>query len=218
MSTLQGGPGTIVTEGLVLYLDAANHASYTSGSNTWYDLAGSNNGTLTNGPTFSPDNAGSIVFDGVDDKVTLNIPNNTNSASIEVWCKTNTVASSQILFAYDNGTNQRFYLGFRSNDSWDVGIQNLAWTSTDIIPDTEWNHFIVTLDNGTASVYRNGNLVRTRNYTTFALVDSTLNISSNFLNNYWWNGQVSLFKSHNRALTASEVLQNYNALKGRFGL
>ena len=68
MSTLNGGPGNIVTNGLVLYLDAANYLSYTSGSTTWRDLSSSNNsGTLTNGPTFSSANGGSIVFDGVDD-------------------------------------------------------------------------------------------------------------------------------------------------------
>ena len=68
MSTLQGGPGSIVTDGLVLYLDAGNYLSYPGSGTTWTDLSsGGSNGTLTNGPTYSPDNAGSIVFDGVDD-------------------------------------------------------------------------------------------------------------------------------------------------------
>ncbi len=60
----------IVTDGLVLALDAGNTKSYTSGSTTWFDKSGNaNNGTLTNGPTFSSANGGSIVFDGVDDRV-----------------------------------------------------------------------------------------------------------------------------------------------------
>ena len=72
MSTLQGGPGNIVTNGLVLYLDAANTLSYTSGYTVWNDLSGNNNnGTLVDGPTFSSGNAGSIVFDGVDDYVKI---------------------------------------------------------------------------------------------------------------------------------------------------
>ena len=61
--------GKIVTDGLVLCLDAADRNSYVSGSSTWRDVAGSNNGTLTNGPTFSSANGGSLVFDGVDDSV-----------------------------------------------------------------------------------------------------------------------------------------------------
>jgi len=64
------GP-TIVTDGLVLALDAADKNSYPGSGTTWNDLAGSNNGTLTNGPTFDSGNGGSIVFDGVDDYVNL---------------------------------------------------------------------------------------------------------------------------------------------------
>ena len=56
-----GGPD-IIQDGLVFAVDAANKKSYTSGSSTWVDLAGSNNGTLTNGPTFDSGNGGSIVF------------------------------------------------------------------------------------------------------------------------------------------------------------
>ena len=70
MSTVQGGQGNIVTNGLVLNLDAANPRSYPPAYNgtTWFDLSGnSNNGTLTNGPTYNTGSGGSIVFDGVDD-------------------------------------------------------------------------------------------------------------------------------------------------------
>ena len=63
--------GKIITDGLVLCLDAADRNSYVSGSTTWFNMAGTNNGTLTNGPTFNSANGGSIVFDGVNDFVTL---------------------------------------------------------------------------------------------------------------------------------------------------
>jgi hypothetical protein len=73
MSTVHGGPGNIVTSGLVLNLDAANPRSYPPPYNgvTWTTLAGSNNGTLINGPTFNSSNGGSIVFDGVNDYIRL---------------------------------------------------------------------------------------------------------------------------------------------------
>ena len=62
----------IITDGLVLYLDAANTKSYPGSGTTWRDLSKSQlNGTLTNGPTFNSSNGGSIVFDGVDDYVNL---------------------------------------------------------------------------------------------------------------------------------------------------
>jgi hypothetical protein len=64
----------IVTDGLVLYLDAANVKSYVSGSTTWVDIAAGNNVTLTNGPTFNSGNNGSIVFDGTNDYVQVTSP------------------------------------------------------------------------------------------------------------------------------------------------
>ena len=78
----------VVTDGLVFCVDAASKRSYLGTGTTWTDLAGSNNGTLTNGPTFSSDNGGSIVFDGSDDYVLLgNDINLGTSASITVWIK-----------------------------------------------------------------------------------------------------------------------------------
>ena len=62
----------IVTNGLVLCLDAGSRKSYGGTGNVWRDLAGSNNGTLTNGPTFSSANGGSIAFDGTNDYVSFN--------------------------------------------------------------------------------------------------------------------------------------------------
>ena len=102
MSTLNGGPGNIVTNGLVLYLDAANYLSYTSGSTVWRDLSSSNNsGSLINGPTFSSGNAGSIVFDGVDDYVDsinqfFNIQDNT-PFSVNVVFKTSLTGAAQLI-------------------------------------------------------------------------------------------------------------------------
>jgi len=80
----------IITDGLVLYLDAANRQSYVSGSTTWYDAAGSNiSVSLINGPTFSPDNAGSIIFDGGDDYGTNNstVFNITDNVTLNAWIK-----------------------------------------------------------------------------------------------------------------------------------
>jgi hypothetical protein len=91
----------IITDGLVLYLDAANPKSYVSGSTTWGDLSrGGNNGTLVNGPTFSSANGGSIVFDGVNDYINCG----TNSSlrpsqqiTINSWIKLNGFSFSCIL-------------------------------------------------------------------------------------------------------------------------
>ena len=87
--SFSNGP-TVVTNGLVLSLDAGDRNSYVSGSTTWFDLAGTNNGTLTNGPTFNTGSFGSIVFDGVDDYVAttgIQAP----SFSISSWVRLNEI-------------------------------------------------------------------------------------------------------------------------------
>ena len=96
----------IVTDGLVLYLDAANTKSFTSGSAVWNDLGrGGNNGALTNGPTYSSANGGSIVFDGTDDYIKVNARTNINNLS------TLTIN----IFAKITNTRQRSYENNRSD-------------------------------------------------------------------------------------------------------
>lgn len=90
----------IVTNGLVLYLDAANQKSYPGSGTTWTDLSGNGNtGTLTNGPTFSANNNGGIVFDGANDYVSISNSSSLNitgrNITIEVIFKSNDLASSQ---------------------------------------------------------------------------------------------------------------------------
>ena len=108
MSTVQGGQGNIVTNGLVLNLDAANPRSYPQpyDGTTWADLSGNgNNGTLTNGPTFNAVNGGSIVFDGVDDFIQCTGSLTVTSATFVSWIKRNgnQVTYTGILFS--RGTN-----------------------------------------------------------------------------------------------------------------
>ncbi len=110
MSTLSGGP-SIVTNGLILNLDAANPKSYVSGSTTWNDVSRSGlSGTLVNGPTFNTGSGGSIVFDGTDDYV--NCGNSTlfnlNQHSICFWFYPKQTAIKEIYenpFANDSSKN-----------------------------------------------------------------------------------------------------------------
>ena len=103
MSTLSGGPN-IVTNGLVLSLDAANPKSYVSGSTTWNDISrGGNNGTLINGPTFNSANGGSIVFDGVNDFISLSGPYSlTKNYTLRFIFKTNTISATTAYFQMIN--------------------------------------------------------------------------------------------------------------------
>jgi hypothetical protein len=231
------GPN-IVTDGLILALDAANTKSYVSGSTTWYDKSGnSNNGTLTNGPTFSSTNGGSIVFDATDDYISILNPISFQSQniSISVWVyPLNPETSLVTLIDYDHGslsgwtiqsenatTNRNYYFAYHdgtqfqpagnTNSGKGVQITNLTWNN------------ITYTKNGTSVIgYVNG--IQSVNYTAS---NSNINYQSNrnfrigdYVNssNRRYKGNVSNTQIYNRALSASEVLQNYNALKSRFNL
>ena len=237
MSTLQGGPGNIVTNGLVLYLDAANTLSYTSGSTVWNDLSGnSNSGTLVNGPTFSSGNAGSIVFDGVDDIVDLGINtigpllNGTTGISLSSWINPSSlIGERSIIFIGIDGLATLATIQFQNN-TLKVGGRSIK---TDSFQNTMysyatlnvWINFVgilnYTLDK--LYIYLNGNLVRETNVTfnSSILVSGTPTISDKigaYTNILYTSGKISNTQIYNRALSADEILQNYNVTKGRFGL
>ena len=212
------GPN-IVTNGLVLALDAANPKSYPGSVTTRYDLAGGNNGTLTNGPTFNSANGGSIVFDGTDDFIATSQLSGRNPATepftVEAWVKSDQTVTSRIwIDATSNGTNQRFYATLINGSTSNIGIQGSAWS--DSTPnDTNWHYQAIVMDGNTARGYDNGVQVQTKSYTSYTL-PGPLIIGGR--SGYRWLGQIANFKIYNRALSATEVLQNYNAHKSRFGL
>jgi hypothetical protein len=103
--------GDVVKNGLVLYLDAANSKSYVSGSNTWFDLSGNNNsGSLTNGPTFSSDVKGNMVFDGTNDHVILARPSIMSGSQVSfcVWVKITLTRDGSIIWL-ENGNDIRYF-------------------------------------------------------------------------------------------------------------
>jgi hypothetical protein len=239
MSTVGGGVN-IVTEGLVLYLDAANTKSYPGSGTTWTDVSkGGNNGTLTNGPTFNSGNGGSIVFDGVNDYVPLSshIPI-TNIFTINVWCVFNelgftgpgfTKRKTLISYDYPYAANRGFcFIGSANNGS-DFFIslgQDQKFTSSTTGYVTLNTPIMLTAvanaGNSLMKLYKNGSEV---NYNVQA--DANINLSYTSLPNIgvmlpsgqnFMNGGIYNINIYNRALTAQEVLQNYNATKTRFGL
>jgi len=225
--TLAHSP-SIVTNGLVLYLDAANRRSYPGSGTTWSDLSGNgNNGTLTGGPTFSNNNSGSIVFDGVDDFVNMNQPAislSPNRWTVCTWIKPgnqtsrfltpNSVGIDQ--FLWYNSTSQRV----------DVQIAELADTNergrngtTNTIPIDVWSHSCVSIDNLNIKIYANSKL--TNQYTeTVSIGDwsGAWRLGQRGNNTFWYLGEFSSFIVYNRALTADEIQQNFDAHRSRFGI
>jgi hypothetical protein len=241
----------VITDGLVMYLDAGNNRSYASGSTSWLDLSrGLNNGTLTNGPTFNSANGGSIVFDGIDDYAIINntVGNfGTSDFTINFFFKTteSTFPSTFIAksigdnptsdygWLVNNGSNG-INLGFgiaSVNGSWGANgsysiqtsganIRNGLWQMATVVGiRTQSNVFIYlnavtqTLQSyvGAASFATVGNISNTRNLCIAS--ESDVSISP-----YPIEANISIIQIYNKALSATEVLQNYNALKGRFNL
>lgn len=236
----------VVVDGLVLYLDAANPSSYTSGSLNWNDLSRSQvSGSLVNGPTFSSANNGSIVFDGVDDYVNLgNVLNlGTNNCTINVWLNiSNSWASGTKYFiskAIANTQNYRYAFGFTQTRQLRAFIQgNSGGGATDIVPNTintlnlnQWYMCTMVINRtSTVDLYINGVLQAVDN-TNIISQWSGLNFQSNNpfrVGSYTAQdntspalvlpGNIALTQVYFRTLSAQEVLQNYNATKGRFGL
>jgi hypothetical protein len=228
MSSL-GGPN-IVTNGLVLALDAGNVKSYPGSGTTWLDKSGNgNNGTLTNGPTFSSANGGSIVFDQVDDFVTA--PNNSSinlteaGGAVSVWVKTgvnatgslngnlvgktNTYSNGYWLVKYNNKVRMSLY-----------GTSNLEMIGEKPITDDIWHHVVATWTSSQLTIYIDGALDKTQSYNfTFTTATNPLYIGrQNNTGEGYFKGNISQVQIYNRALSAQEVLQNYNATKSRFNL
>lgn len=223
----------IVTNGLVLHLDAAQRRSYSGTGTTWTDLSGNgNNGTLTNGPTFNSANGGSISFDGVDDYVQLGYMNafltGIINVSASIWIKNKDPLTGIALSRYQNGTNQNGWFlatGTVVNNKFNFGFQGRESSAlyiscnTDTIYDLNtWYNVSIVKENNIWSIYVNGVLVNsvTQGNGTTVFAFNNLNIGAlTGLSNYL-TCEVSSVQVYNRALSGAEVLQNYNATKARF--
>jgi hypothetical protein len=214
----------------VLNLDAGFTPSYPITGTTWYDMSsGGNNGTLINGPTYSSSDGGSIGFDRVDDYVNFNIDAsniyNAGELTYNVWYK---VSSSQqdtsLLEIGGNWNSWSFY--------WDLvdptGCLSFSitgnYTSGRVVATTNtktgaWFNSCGTFSSGSSKIYTNGNLENTKN--SISLKNQTGILEGRIANDAVdsrMGGNVAIVQIYNRALTAAEVLQNYNATKSRFGL
>jgi hypothetical protein len=216
----------IVTDGLVLHLDAGNSTSYPGSGTTWADLSGNGNtGTLTNGPTYSSADGGSIVFDGSNDFVDCGgnaLLNFTNNFTLSAWFYRATTQPS--VDAAIVGKIQLPYTGYMlwynssTVDLYFNGSPRVNSSTT--ISANIWYNVAGTYNGATASIYINGTLDVATSVATSA--DAT---GVNFMVGKYndppernFAGNISNVQAYNRALTAAEVTQNFNALRGRYGL
>jgi hypothetical protein len=232
----------MVTNGLQLCLDAGNARSYPGSGTTWTDLIGSgNNGTLTNGPTFSSTNGGSVVFDGVNDYVAFGdvFDLGTNDLTVNVWVKpttltaaTNyTIMSKAIAFTQ----NYRYSVGFSGSAVYGFmqgngGADIFPIGSTTINTNTWYMCTYVFTRSSSISMYVNGNLETPTGSATISQWNALDFQSSNPFRiaaytsgdnttpSSFFSGTISVFQMYFRSLSAAEIRQNFNALRGRYGI
>lgn len=231
--------------GAIFYVDAANPKSYPGTGNTWNNLTSTDyNATLVNGVTYSNSNQGTMIFDGTDDYVNLGssnpfVGNNIQTLTTSQWVystgdnRVTTISlkrtSNSSVFRtaineYPQGVTAAGYIGFltRSNDD---TVTGLIASNTVPVKNT-WVNLVCVVDGMNRLVYVNGNLIAsdsnigmqpisstTANATVGAFVyDSNSAVNSPFA------GNIATTMIYNRALSADEVTQNFNALRGRYGI
>ena len=214
----------IVTNGLVLNIDPAKYSSYPGSGTTIYDVSGSGNtGVLTNGPTLFGLNGGSILLDGSNDYIEVPSISLNSSFTIDMFCNTNNISSTYVFVGKYGGGSYDFWLGVSgSRFKFSISMPNKFDAQTATISTNTWYHVAAVYNASaiTASIYLNGVLAQ------------TLSGSSVFQNppgnyaigafgaggGYYFPGNVAAHKLYNRALSASEIAQNFNALRGRYNI
>jgi hypothetical protein len=187
----------------------------------WADLTGrGNNGELVNGVRESSDNGGSLVFDGTNDYVNAPLTKSA-TCTFSCWAKTTTFAGNPMLFnAGPNGIGPDLYFPSGYNtiywNTWD-GVGNPLATIPANANNGNFHNYVVVNDaSSNTKLYYDGILLGTATYRN-ASGNNNLTIGGN-TSDYLWNGSITNFTVHNRALTASEIQQNYIATKSRYGL
>jgi hypothetical protein len=227
--------GNIVRDGLVLDLDAAKRDSYPGSGTSWRDIAGGVViGSLVNGPTFDPNNGGSIVFDGVNDSVTLgsfagnfisNPSLNNGIISFSCWVFVSSSSSYYIISSGAQTVSTGVAFSYQNGNPF-VSVKGQDFTATINIstldfPLNNWINFTFVANGSSLVTYKNGVLLQSTNYVSATLsdADSLLTIARpNNTLSFTLGGKVAIVSFYNKALSSTEVLQNYNATKGRFGL
>ena len=218
-----------ITDGLVLCLDAANTKSYPGSGTTWTDLSGrGNTGTLTNGPTYSSANGGSLAFTGTQNTTLssnniIGLAELTTDFSISAWVKYNSTVAYTAFFEKQNTiagpTGVRLDLGWIAGTiyltTYNESTQAINQGSFAYTNDTNlWYNITLCCRGSTKTGYVNGVLALTQSFTSnFPANTHALGIGGV---NRKLNGNITQVSIYNRALSAAEIQQNYNALKSRY--
>jgi hypothetical protein len=215
----------VVRTGLQLYLDAGNASSYSGSGTAWNDLSGNGrNGTLTNGPTYSATNGGSIVFDGTNDYVQCLGSLTVTAATFVAWIKRNGNQGQYDGILFSRGTSvtgMDFQLSNQIAYTWNNAVNTYNWQSGLTTPNLTWCMIAVSVAPTETNAYLfeiNGLTSSARlKYTAKVSILDDIKIAQDDAGSRFFNGNIAISQLYNRALSITELVQNFNALKGRFG-
>jgi hypothetical protein len=219
---------SVITTGLKLYYDVADTASYPGTGTTIFDLTVNNyDGTLTNGVGFSSNNGGSLTFDGTDDFVLIGTLTGAYSTgcTVEGWVlntQTGSTGGNFDMICEGNSTND-FVLGTRrpnlgGNDRFGTaGIFNVAGeaSGTTIVNNGNWYLIQGTWDGTNIKLNVNGTFESSKSMTG-NLTPAELRMGGGFSNEYF-SGNIAVLRIYNFALNTTQLTQNFNAQKSRYG-
>ena len=233
-------PPAVVRDGLIFYVDAGLSASYPGSGTTWFDLSGNNDNATLNGAQYNSSENGSIVFDGSNDYVGISsldatlatLISGSNDFSVSYWFNADSFPPSTnytVSYVLLNAGSRRLYLVFgdsapvdqfsvrtKQGGTWRSVVQNNSALSINT-----WYNMVLTYSSSTGFIlYQNGTSVDTSSQNGTFSNDGTTDpyIGALDSSNRFFDGKISQVLIYDKKLTTAEVTQNYNTIKGRYGL
>jgi len=212
----------IVTDGLVLALDAANLKSYPGSGTTWYDLSGNgNNGTLVNGVVYDSANSGNMVFGGVNDfvdcgKTASQLGIYDSDYTLSAFFRIPNLSGDKMVFGTSTtAVRQGMHHGVRNNLFYFAHYSADMNAGTAVANTWYYGTWVWSSTAPTARMYINGNLIQQS-----ASLASFLGTTNILIGSSWtrFSGNIANAMIYNRALPSAEIKQNFNALRGRYGI
>jgi len=214
---------SVVTTGLQLYLDAGNASSYPGSGTTWTDLTvNGRNGTLTNGPTYSSADGGSIVFDGTNDYVQCTGSLTVTAATFVTWIRRNGNQGQYDGILFSRGTNvtgMNLQVSNQIAYTWNDAVNTYSWQSGLIVPDATWCMIAVSVTSTAATAYlcqASGITTATNTVSHTSSVINDIKIAWDDAAARYFTGNIAIAQLYNIALSADQIAQNFAADRGRF--
>lgn len=217
---------SIVTNGLILCLDAGNLRSYPGTGTTWYDISTTaTTVSLVNGPTYTTGINGYFTYDGVDDygqSAIAVLPSaNGSSLTLEAVCLTTTTTPAYQTVLGTNGTYSQ--IGFSTSNfagGRNGGGGNTLYTGLASISANTWYHMVMTYDGTNGRFYLNGSLIYTGSIGTNGATNGVSTVSTYAAGTAAerLTGRLAIARVYNTTLSADQVSQNFNAQRGRYGI